>query len=207
MASGWGAIYLSTVDLSTGAGPYESYAGNPILTNKGTDEYFQTVGHADFFTDREGNWWGAALSTRSGSDFAIYPMGRETVLYPVSWPEGGWPVAEPVRGEMSGWHRPAVAPPRPDEIVVDGADVVDFGHGEKIPENWGHENTLQQMGTGGADILTGGLGRFVGTLVGAYATNNNGNGTASAYLSRWRYTPIAHEIAKGVYVPVKPVHP
>jgi beta-xylosidase len=211
MASGWGAIYLSTVDLSTGTvspvtriwngtggsnpeaphiykkdgyyylliaeggsgpnhmvtiarstdiwGPYESFAGNPILTNKGTEEYFQTVGHADFFTDKEGSWWGAALSTRSGSDFAIYPMGRETVLYPVSWPEGGWPVAEPVRGEMSGWHRPAVAPPRPDEIVVNGADVVDFRHGEELPENWvhyripdpssfvvspkGHENTLQ----------------------------------------------------------------
>ncbi|KFY39414.1 hypothetical protein V495_05949, partial [Pseudogymnoascus sp. VKM F-4514 (FW-929)] len=60
------------------------------------------------------------------------------------------------------------------------------------------KSEVKEMGTGGADILTGGLGRFVGTLVGAYATNNNGNGTASAYLSRWRYTPIAQKIAEGV---------
>ena len=213
MASGWGAIYLSTVDLTTGTasspaariwngtggsnpegphiykkdgyyylliaeggsgpnhsatitrspsiwGPYESYAGNPILTNRGTDEYFQTVGHADFFEDKEGNWWGAALATRSVPEFEISPMGRETVMFPVSWPEGGWPVAAPVRGEMSGWHLPrSASPPRRDEILVDGADVVDFHPGEAIPRNWvyhriaipssfivsprGHEKTLQ----------------------------------------------------------------
>jgi ABC-type sulfate transport system substrate-binding protein len=57
------------------------------------------------------------------------------------------------------------------------------------------------------NLITETLINFTGTLVGAYATNNNGNGTASAYLSRWRYTPVAQEIAKGVYVPVKPAHP
>ncbi|OTB05442.1 glycoside hydrolase family 43 protein [Hypoxylon sp. CI-4A] len=30
-------------------GTYESYSSNPVLTNRGTDEYFQTVGHADLF--------------------------------------------------------------------------------------------------------------------------------------------------------------
>ncbi|OBT86129.1 hypothetical protein VE02_05422 [Pseudogymnoascus sp. 03VT05] len=122
-------------------GPYESYAGNPILTNRGTEEYFQTVGHADLFPDAAGNWWGAALATRSGPEFEVSPMGRETVLFPVSWPERGWPVAAPVRGVMEGWGRPSVSPPRPgggEGTLVDGADVVDFRPGEKIPRNWVH---------------------------------------------------------------------
>lgn len=47
-------------------GLYESFAGNPVLTNRGTDEYFQTVGHGDLFQDPSGQWWGCALATRSG---------------------------------------------------------------------------------------------------------------------------------------------
>ncbi|KAI0974176.1 glycosyl hydrolase [Xylaria arbuscula] len=31
--------------------PCEAYENNPILTNRGTDEYFQTVGHGDLFQD------------------------------------------------------------------------------------------------------------------------------------------------------------
>lgn len=32
-------------------GPYESFPGNPILSNANTTEYFQAVGHADLFQD------------------------------------------------------------------------------------------------------------------------------------------------------------
>jgi beta-xylosidase len=70
-------------------GPYEAYENNPIQTNANTTQYFQSVGHADFFQDFSGNWWGIALSI-------------ETVLYPVTWPENGWPQASPVRGHMRG---------------------------------------------------------------------------------------------------------
>lgn len=49
-------------------GPYESYEGNPLLTNRNTSDYFQTVGHADLFQDATGRWWGVALSTRSGPE-------------------------------------------------------------------------------------------------------------------------------------------
>lgn len=88
------------------AGPYESYSRNPILTNRTTTEYFQTVGHADLFQAPSGDWWGVALSTRSGPEFKNYPMGRESVLYPVAWEEGEWPVLQPVRGCMEGWPLP-----------------------------------------------------------------------------------------------------
>lgn len=87
-------------------GPYEAYAHNPVLTARGTDEYFQTVGHADLFQDTNGNWWGICLATRSGPEWAVYPMGRETVLFPVTWEEGEFPVASTVRGKMSGWPLP-----------------------------------------------------------------------------------------------------
>ncbi|KAI0427035.1 glycoside hydrolase family 43 protein [Xylaria sp. FL1042] len=88
-------------------GPYTSYDQNPVLTNRGSDEYFQTVGHADLFQDANRNWWGMCLATRSGPEYEVYPMGREAVLFPVTWEEGEWPVMEPVRGIMSGWKLPS----------------------------------------------------------------------------------------------------
>ena len=87
-------------------GPWEENPANPIITNAKSSSYFQTVGHADLFQDAEGNWWGAALSTRSGPECVTYPMGRETVLFPVTWEKGEFPVASQVRGEMSGWRLP-----------------------------------------------------------------------------------------------------
>ncbi|SPO00286.1 related to xylosidase/arabinosidase [Cephalotrichum gorgonifer] len=117
-------------------GPYEPYPNNPILTNRGTDEYFQTVGHGDLFQDVEGNWWGVALATRCGPEFQVFPMGRETVLYPVTWEEGEWPVLQPVRGEMSGWP----LPPANRDLPGDGPfnsdpDKYDFAKGSPIPRN------------------------------------------------------------------------
>ncbi|KAI0149481.1 glycoside hydrolase family 43 protein [Xylariaceae sp. FL1272] len=117
-------------------GPYEAYEHNPILTNRNTTEYFQTVGHADLFQDSRGNWWGVALATRSGPDWEIYPMGREAVLYPVTWDEGEWPILEPVRGVMNGW----ALPPRSRDLPGEGPfnsddDVYDFAEGTDIPRN------------------------------------------------------------------------
>lgn len=118
-------------------GPYEGYENNPILTNRGTDEYFQTVGHGDLFQDADGNWWGACLATRSGPEWEVYPMGREAVLFPVTWEEGEWPILSPVRGEMSG---PLPLPADRDTVPGDGPfvsdpDVYDFAEGTAIPRN------------------------------------------------------------------------
>ncbi|KAF2029472.1 hypothetical protein EK21DRAFT_112845 [Setomelanomma holmii] len=84
-------------------GPYEAYNANPILTNRGTQEYFQTVGHGDLFQDEAGSWWGMCLATRSGPAYEVYPMGREAVLFPVTWEEDEWPVLQRVEGKMSAW--------------------------------------------------------------------------------------------------------
>jgi hypothetical protein len=42
---------------------------------------------------------------------------------------------------------------------------------------------------------------MAGSLVGAYATANNGTGTTPAYFSRWRYRGIAQEIDTNTFVP------
>jgi beta-xylosidase len=130
-------------------GPYEGYERNPILTNRGTDEFFQTVGHADFFQDSLGEWWAAALATRRALDSLRVPMGRETVFTPVAWDAGEWPRLEPVRGEMTGWPYS----PRPsglDELgdlaakypVVDGADDIDsFPPGSSLPIHFVHHRS------------------------------------------------------------------
>ncbi|KAK7917396.1 xylosidase : arabinofuranosidase [Apiospora marii] len=119
---------------------WEPAPKNPLVSNSGTDSYFQTVGHADLFQDGAGNWWGIALSTRGGPELyndLIFPMGRETVLYPVSWPAGEWPVAEQVRGTMSGPLPTAVgAVSEGDGPVVGEADAVDFAPGTAIPHHW-----------------------------------------------------------------------
>lgn len=117
-------------------GPYSSSPYNPHLTNRGTQEYFQTVGHADLFQDAKGKWWGVALATRSGRNGQSYPMGRETVLTPVTWNTGEWPVFQPVRGKMSGWPLPA----RSRDIPGTGPfnsdpDVYDFRDDSPIPRN------------------------------------------------------------------------
>ncbi|KAI6257225.1 hypothetical protein MCOR19_006355 [Pyricularia oryzae] len=120
-------------------GPYEPSPHNPHLTNRGTNELFQTVGHADLFQDGDGNWWGMCLATRSGPEYSHYPMGRETVLFPVTWEEGEWPVMQPVRGTMEGplpvaenaLDLPGYGP------FVTAPQAVDFkAAGAAIPPNW-----------------------------------------------------------------------
>ncbi|KAK7229807.1 hypothetical protein V2G26_001977 [Clonostachys chloroleuca] len=141
------------------SGPYEGYERNPMLTAKNTDAFFQTVGHTDFFQDAEGNWWCVALATRSGPAWEIYPMGRETVLSPMTWDEGGWPIIDPIQGTMSG-----PLPPKNTDLPGDGfwaheGDEEDFRPGTQIPKQFlfwrppkeslfnisptGHPNSLQ----------------------------------------------------------------
>lgn len=114
-------------------GPYEGYAANPILTAKNTNEYFQTVGHADLFQDADSNWWAVALSTRSGPAWEIYPMGRETILVPVKWEKGKWPVVDRARGQLSGPLPVANSTVKGNGPLNNAADVLDFPPNSTIP--------------------------------------------------------------------------
>ncbi|WP_163407308.1 glycoside hydrolase family 43 protein [Flavobacterium ajazii] len=74
-------------------GPYESYAGNPILTQSHLDanrkNEVSTTGHADFVELPNGDWWAVFLGCRPyGED--LYNTGRETFMMPVEW-KNDWP--------------------------------------------------------------------------------------------------------------------
>lgn len=122
-------------------GPFEPAPANPLLTAANdTSTYFQAVGHADLFQDANGRWWAVALAVRAGGSygeapyFANFPLGRETVLTPVTWEEGGWPVFTPVSGEVSGWTLPAEEIPGQGEgQLSDADDSVTFPPGSPLP--------------------------------------------------------------------------
>lgn len=75
-------------------GPYESYAGNPLYSADGTDEYVQNTGHGDFFQDKSGQWWAVMLGVRMDEGRTI--MGRESFLAAVNWPANEWPSIDAV---------------------------------------------------------------------------------------------------------------
>jgi len=74
-------------------GPYESYAQNPILTQRNLDpnrkDPVTSTGHADFVEDTNGNWFAVFLGCRP-YEAGYYNTGRETFMAAVSW-EKGWP--------------------------------------------------------------------------------------------------------------------
>ena len=102
--SGW--YYLSCAEGGTGPqhsqvvlrsrspwGPYEAYAGNPILTQRDLahdrPDPVTNAGHADLLEATDGSWWAIFLATRTYGD-GQYNTGRETFLLPVTWRDG-WP--------------------------------------------------------------------------------------------------------------------
>jgi xylan 1,4-beta-xylosidase len=75
-------------------GPYVSYKGNPILTQRdlapGRAFPVTSTGHADLVKTQKGQWYAVFLGTRPYAD-DFYNTGRETFMLPVTW-KNGWPV-------------------------------------------------------------------------------------------------------------------
>ncbi|KAH7184174.1 glycosyl hydrolase [Fusarium oxysporum] len=126
-------------------GPYMAYERNPILTNRDTTEYFQSVGHADLFQDSNGNWWGLCLAIRSGPSYEYMPMGREAVLFKVTWNTEEWPKLEPIRGRMPPAPLPRLGSPASNKGPnVSGNDRFDFTKVTKIPSSFVHHRVPPQ---------------------------------------------------------------
>ena len=107
----------------------------------------QTVGHADLFADASGNYWGVALSTRSGPSYLNYPMGRETVLTPVSWPSGSdFPIWSPISGTTSSWPLPNPSPknkkipdgPMSGSYITEDDHTTTFSNKSGLPAHFTH---------------------------------------------------------------------
>ena len=73
-------------------GPFESYAGNPVLTNRNLGGYqIQGAGHADLVQDDNGDWWMLHLAFRQMSQWRQYHItGREVYMVPVNFDGNGW---------------------------------------------------------------------------------------------------------------------
>jgi len=75
-------------------GPFEPYAGNPILTQRDLPpdrpDPIANAGHADLVEAPDGTWWAVFLASRV-YDKVHYNTGRETYLLRVQW-RHGWPV-------------------------------------------------------------------------------------------------------------------
>jgi len=76
-------------------GPFVSWEGNPILTQRHLDPQRKnpvtTTGHADLVQTQTGKWYAVFLGCRP-YEGAHYNIGRETFLNPVTWTTDGWPV-------------------------------------------------------------------------------------------------------------------
>ena len=121
-------------------GPYEPFAGNPILTQRGLasdrPDPVTSAGHAKFVETPAGDWWATFLATRPyAAD--LYATGRETFLLPVTWKDG-WPIILP-----HGTPVPLVAPSpalplasdAPAQPAGDLAYVDEFD-GERLHPAW-----------------------------------------------------------------------
>ena len=75
-------------------GPYQPNPDNPILSHfnmKMQNSQIQGLGHADLIQAPDSSWWMICLGYRI-SGYLQHVMGRETMLAPVRWEQGGWPV-------------------------------------------------------------------------------------------------------------------
>jgi len=73
-------------------GPFESFAGNPILTHRGSDKPVQNTGHADLVRRSDNSWAVVYHGVRArGSSPEWHVLGRETFAQEVIWVDG-WPV-------------------------------------------------------------------------------------------------------------------
>ncbi len=87
-------------------GPFEPYAGNPVLTNRnfgGNENVIQGIGHGDLIEDEHGNYFIVCLGFRQSGIWSPYHhLGREVFLAPVQWQEDGWFTAGD-RGAVNEW--------------------------------------------------------------------------------------------------------
>ncbi len=75
-------------------GPYEPNHSNPILSHfnmKMQNSSIQGLGHADLVQAPDSSWWMICLGYRT-SGYLQHVLGRETMLAPVRWEKGEWPI-------------------------------------------------------------------------------------------------------------------
>ncbi len=120
-------------------GPFTPCPFNPVLTHReDTRGEIDCVGHADFFTDQNGESWLVCLGTRSCSEkdnpVLLHNLGRETFLAPVRWSEDLWPLIgdEGNEGRISLSMDGPLPGPEPTAVRRDFSD--DFSSSDFSPQ-------------------------------------------------------------------------
>lgn len=113
-------------------GPYTSYRGNPILTQRhlGMKAPITNTGHADLIELKDGSWYMVFLASRPYGGYHKN-LGRETFIAPVEW-EDGWPLVSPATGSIQFTYEGPDLP----EYLVDAVPVKDDFDGEKLAHVW-----------------------------------------------------------------------
>jgi alpha-N-arabinofuranosidase len=131
-------------------GPYESFTGNPILTNRDIDQSrpfpITCTGHADLVQTQIGEWWMVLLACRPYAPFDenYFNIGRETFLIPISW-QDGWPIVADGSRRVT-YSYPA--PELPESLWNDGYGDGNFAFREEFekPNLPGIWNTIREPG-------------------------------------------------------------
>lgn len=136
-------------------GPFESYQGNPVLTNRNLGGFeIQGVGHGDLIQDEYNQWWILHLGFRQIHQWLPYHhLGRETFLTPVYFNEDGWFTAG-----YNGTTIHEFEVPYPKEIIQKEQKTFTFDN-TNLKVDWLHiripdmnnysfkDNTLKLIGT------------------------------------------------------------
>lgn len=119
-------------------GPYHSYRGNPILTQRhlGLKAPIANTGHADLVELEDGSWYMVFLASRPYGGYHKN-LGRETFIAPVTWEEG-FPLVSPETGGVIQFEYEG--PNLPEYKVQEGMTKDDFDS-EKLSDVWNYLGT------------------------------------------------------------------
>lgn len=67
-------------------GPWENSPYNPVVHTWSAQEEWWSKGHGTLVEGKDGQWW--LVYHAYGKD--AYPLGRQTLIEPVEWTDGGW---------------------------------------------------------------------------------------------------------------------
>lgn len=129
-------------------GPYESYAKNPILTQKhlpsDRTNPVTNVGHADLVQTQNGDWWTVFLACRPYDEQNFFNTGRETFLLPVTW-ENNWPIVLKGDEKVPYEHMVPDLPKNKQEHPLSGNfEFTDEFNYTELPYRWLHIRAPKQ---------------------------------------------------------------
>lgn len=83
-------------------GPWENSPYNPLIKTYSKSEKWWSQGHATLIKGPNKNWYAIFHAYENG----YRPLGRQTLLLPISWSEDGWPINENLNNAEGLYKKP-----------------------------------------------------------------------------------------------------